>query len=117
MVTMPQFRHVIPLSLAVISALLMILIGCIGLLPPAAPIALAGPADALKLSIGYDQIAQPGDTISFTHILTNVGSVTDSLLIEAMSPVTWPIELGISGQPIGTPSFSITLSAGLSTTF
>ncbi len=125
MVIVTQFRRVIPLSISVIGPLVLVLIGYIAISRPSTLTALASPANApatvgqaaLELSAGYDQIAHPGESISFTHILTNTGVETDSLTIEMTSPLAWPIELGIGHQPIGSPPGAITLSTDMSTTF
>ncbi len=122
---MTRFQRLIPFSICLISPLLLWLIGGIEMLRPSTPTAsarLANPPQAVKLaalelSAGYNQIAYPGDTIRFTHLLTNTGIETDNLLIDATSPVTWPIKLGSDLQPIDSPPLSITLSAGMSATF
>lgn len=65
------------------------------------------------LSPGYSQIAHPGDVVTYTHILTNVSTTTDTFMLTAMSSQGWPVELwGVSG----TLSLPVQLDAGLTTT-
>src|SRR5512140_2205780 len=124
MVTMSQFRRVIPLSLTVSGALLMVLIACASVSRPATPTALAGPAHVqaqvgqagLELSAGYDQNAIPGSPITFTHLLTNTGVDTDSFAITATTPVTWPIELWSTSHLTESQPLSLTLGAGATAT-
>lgn len=50
------------------------------------------------LSPGYSQIAHPGDVVTYTHILTNVNTTTDTFMLAATSSQGWPVELwGVSG--------------------
>ena len=65
------------------------------------------------LSPGYSQIAHPGDVVTYTHVLTNVNTTTDTVMLAATSSQGWPVELwGASG----TLSLPVQLDAGLTTT-
>jgi hypothetical protein len=78
----------------------------------AAPIA-ANDAGA-ELSPGYDQLANPGTIITYTHILTNTGTNTDTFALDMTSSQGWPVSLLSETGPL---SLSLQLDAGLTTTF
>lgn len=65
-----------------------------------------------KLSPGYLQFAQAGQTITFMHSLTNTASASDTFLLEASAPVTWPLELRSSLVVSAAQMLSLTLGAG-----
>lgn len=121
---MAQLRRVIALSIALISPLLLVLIGSGVMLRISTSTALAGPEDnpalinqaSLEFSAGYHQVAYRGDTISFTHFMTNTGIETDSFAIMATSPTSWPIDLSKDSLAAGSPFLSITLSAEMTAT-
>lgn len=102
----------------------MILIGCIGIARPPAPTALASPAflsspagqAGLELSAGYTQSVVPGSALTFAHILTNTGVATESYVLTATWPVTWPLVIGSDLPPSNLSPFSLTLGAGTTAT-
>jgi hypothetical protein len=73
-------------------------------------------AAGVALSPGYSQHADPGKVITYTHILTNTGVTTDTFAIDALSAQNWPVALIHDSRPGATPSLSMTLSTGLTTT-
>lgn len=111
---MPSVRRLKYLGFAFFIPLLLVCAIYAGLLQP--PATQAAPqAEGFTLSPGYTQLAQPGDTISFRHLLTNTGVATNSFAITATWSVTWPLIIGSDLLPTGSP-LSLTLGAGTTAT-
>ena len=71
----------------------------------------------VELSPGYSQYAQPGSTITYTHILTNTGNVSDTFTLDVASAKNWPVALFNETSLTGTTRLPIALTPGLTATF
>jgi hypothetical protein len=47
----------------------------------------------VALSSGYRIVAYPGEIVTFTHVITNEGLLSDTFGIEATSEHNWPVFL------------------------
>jgi hypothetical protein len=47
----------------------------------------------VALSDGYHVMAYPGEIVTFTHVITNEGTLPDSFWLEAVSEHQWPVVL------------------------
>jgi len=65
------------------------------------------------LSSGYNQAVPAGNTVTFTHVLTNVNNIADSFVVTATSSQGWPVELYGSTEALTLP---LQLEAGFTTT-
>ncbi|HKZ83253.1 MAG TPA: DNRLRE domain-containing protein [Anaerolineae bacterium] len=68
----------------------------------------------VELSPGYSQDAAPGSVVTYTHVLTNTGTTTDTFALDATSSQGWPASLL---SVTGTLNLPLQLNAGLTTTF
>ncbi|HNT75247.1 MAG TPA: hypothetical protein PKH77_09530 [Anaerolineae bacterium] len=81
---------------------------------PTTPMVMAQ-SNIVDLSNGYAQQARAGDTVVYTHILTNGYTETASIALQATSSRNWPLELSFG--PDETPYIgAIQLEAGMTTT-
>jgi hypothetical protein len=70
-----------------------------------------------ELSPGYWREGNPGDVITFTHVLTNTSATTDSIAVEAYSERMWPVMLyGGMYEEGTTPILPLKLGPGMATT-
>lgn len=53
---------------------------------------------SVELSDGYAQEAKQGASVTYTHVLQNFHSTTDTLSVEAMSSRDWPLHLVVGGE-------------------
>ncbi len=65
------------------------------------------------LSPGYNQAVPAGNSVTFTHVLTNVNNIADSFVVTATSSQGWPVELY---GPTETLTLPVQLEAGFTTT-
>jgi len=70
----------------------------------------------VELSPGYSQEATPGTVVTYTHILTNTGTTTDTFILGATSSESWPVELLGGEYPNGTDLLPLQLGEGLTGT-
>ncbi len=56
----------------------------------------------VELSPGYSQTAKPGTVVSYTHVLTNTGDMTDTFKIQAANSRGWAVTLASRDWPTGT---------------
>lgn len=71
----------------------------------------------IALSAGTSQTVTAGQTITFSHILTNTGGTTDTLALEASNAEDWPWGLVHSQlYPSGTMYLPLRLGAGMTAT-
>ena len=61
-------------------------------------------------------VTRPGTTITYTHIITNSGTTSDTFALEVTSSNHWPVEL-LEDYSSETALPPLELSAGLSSTF
>jgi hypothetical protein len=71
----------------------------------------------VDLSPGYSQEASSGTVVTYTHMVTNTGTTTDTFTLEAVSSEGWPLELLRADASDGTPLLSLRLDSGLTGTF
>jgi len=71
----------------------------------------------VELSPGESRRADPGEIVSYTHIITNTGSSSDTFEIEAISLANWPTELFGAGWPEGAGPLTLQLNKGMTATF
>ncbi|MBN1872997.1 MAG: hypothetical protein JXA33_02120 [Anaerolineae bacterium] len=67
------------------------------------------------ISPGYSLRALPGETLAYTHTLSNETTVTDTFILEAASSLAWPLTLLVS-QVKSTVVLPVTLGPGMSAT-
>src|SRR5512142_752096 len=116
---MSGLQKIVRSTVALMGPFVLIIFGMIELRSSAEPTAGLNPLstfertaqEGLAFSPGYDQRGQPGNTLSFIHILTNTGSVMDHFLIKASTSVTWPLELFSNGDLTNAQQISLTLGA------
>lgn len=78
---------------------------------------MAQTGEGPDLSPGYWQEGNPGDVITFTHVLTNTSATTDSIAVEAYSERMWPVMLyGGMYEEGTTPILPLKLGPGMATT-
>lgn len=65
------------------------------------------------LSPGYSQTVSAGNTVTFTHALTNTSDITDSFVLTATSSHGWPVKLYGLTETLTLP---VQLEAGFTTT-
>ncbi|MBE9508607.1 MAG: hypothetical protein IMY86_11215, partial [Chloroflexi bacterium] len=70
-------------------------------------------AAGVGLSPGYSQEAEPGTVVTYTHILTNTGTVTDTFRLGATNSRGWTVTLGGGDGPTST----LEVSGGATDTF
>ena len=71
----------------------------------------------VDLSPGYSQTAEPGIIVTYTHVITNNGTTTDTFTVETASSEGWPVELLGGDYPTGVALLPLRLGAGLTNTF
>ena len=80
--------------------------------------ALTSSADVnVEISPGYSQTAYPGDVVTFTHILTNTGSITDIFSLNVASKSAWLFGPQGSTHLTNTHHFSLQVSSNLTQAF
>jgi len=84
---------------------------------PDAKVSAAKRDAGVELSPGESREANPGETVTYTHVITNTGCCGDTFEIEALSLANWPIELLGDGSPEGTRRLSLSLGEGMTVTF
>ena len=76
----------------------------------------------VALSSGYHVVAYPGEIVTFTHVITNEGLLSDTFGIEATSEHNWPVllsqpETTETTQTSGTIWLPLPLGVGEAMTF
>lgn len=69
----------------------------------------------LTLSPGYTQEALPGQTVGYTHVLANTGTMTGTFSLAVTSSLHWPVALFNETHP-ATVLLPVQLGAGMTTT-
>ena len=70
----------------------------------------------IGLSPGYSLTTVPGRIVSYTHILTNSATSTDTLTLRVASSQGWPVLLLGRGYPTGTALLPLQLGANMTDT-
>ena len=65
------------------------------------------------ISPGYRQTAVPGSVVSYTHVLTNSATDTDTLTLRVVSSQGWPVHLLGGDYPTGTAILPLQVGASL----
>jgi hypothetical protein len=61
------------------------------------------------------QQAEPGESITYDHVLTNTGSATDTFSVDVLSTQGWPVGLLSETHPTETQMLTLELGAQIST--
>lgn len=70
----------------------------------------------VELSPGLAKIAEPGEIVIFTHILTNAGDGPDTFVARTASSGGWPVALTTSDYLTGTVRLPLHMAASMTTT-
>jgi hypothetical protein len=86
-----------------------------------AGILISTQADPLPagVDLGPDQTQQalPGENVTYSHVLTNTGELTDTFSVDVLSTQGWPVGLTHETHPTSTQMLDLDLGAQMSTTF
>ncbi len=75
-------------------------------------VSAAPQAPGVELGPDQEGEAEAGEVVTYTHVLTNTGSTTDTFLVEAVSTQGWPVALFQEAPPTGTLTLQLPLSVG-----
>ena len=99
----------------VVASVLMGITGALLLMGWASSAAAALQPPGVEIGPDHTQQAYVGDTIRYSHTLTNTGTTTDTFTLEVVSTQGWPVELVGATQPTGT--LSLQVAAQITDTF
>ena len=91
----------------VVACVLMGITGALLLMGWASSEAAALQPPGVEIGPDHAQQAYVGDTILYSHTLTNTGTTTDTFTLEVVSTQGWPVELVGATQPTGTLSLQV----------
>jgi transglutaminase-like putative cysteine protease len=76
----------------------------------------AGPQTAgVDLGPDRSQQAEPRENITYDHVLTNTGAITDTFSVDVLSTQGWPVGLTSESHPTETQVLTLELGAQMST--
>ncbi len=79
---------------------------------------IPGAEAGIALSTSISQTVAAGSTLTFTHVVTNTGTTTDTIIIETSNTASWPWGLVHSATyPEGTAKLPLPLGSEMTTTF
>jgi hypothetical protein len=105
-------------SASLLTALLLILGGVHAQAAPTATDIISVAQDSgVELSPGYSQEGKPGTVVTYTHIITNTGTTSDTFTLEATSSQSWPVKLLGGSYPTATLHLPLSLTVEMTDTF
>ena len=90
-----------------VACVLMGITGALLLMGWASSAAAALQPPGVEIGPDHTQQAYIGDTVLYSHTLTNTGATTDTFTLEVVSTQGWPVELVGATQPTGTLSLQV----------
>ena len=74
------------------------------------------PPSLVEMSSGYDQDAEPGDVVTYTHTVMNTKATTDTLTLDVASSENWDVYLLGGDYPSGTLQLPLRLGSYMTAT-
>ena len=102
-----KWRKQLKTNSYMVACVLMGITGALLLMGWASSAAAALQPPGVEIGPDHTQQAYVGDTILYSHILTNTGTTTDTFQLEVLSTQGWPVELVGATQPTGTLSLQV----------
>jgi hypothetical protein len=73
--------------------------------------------NVVELSPGTTKTTDPGQTISYTHVVTNIDDITHTFEVAVSAPSGWPVDLVTDQWTTGTAHLPFSLDPALTKTF